>query len=78
MDRLSAMPANRDVILPLGDGEPVGWVLPLWRLFHPRSRGLLQQMADGRLVRPVAMHEQLHDRLTKELIKRQLIGSVEI
>ena len=61
-----------DNIWNIGAGIVIG------RRCRPRSGGLLQQMVDGRLVGSVAMHEQLHDRLRKELIKRRLIGSVEI
>jgi hypothetical protein len=38
---------------------------------------LLQQIADGRFIRPVALHEQLHDRFRQQLIKRRLTGSTE-
>jgi hypothetical protein len=44
---------------------------------QPRGRGLLQQMADGRFLRPVPTHEQLHDRFGQDLIKRRLIASAE-
>src|SRR6266446_3442172 len=41
---------------------------------RPGGRGLLQQIADGRFVRLVAMHKLLHDRLSQELIKGRLVG----
>jgi hypothetical protein len=54
------------------------WIIRVGIILGPRCRpdvrDLLQQMADGRFVRPVATHELLHDRLGQELIKPRLVG----
>ena len=57
------------------------WIIRAGIILGPRrrlrGRGLLHQPADGRFVRPVSKHEQLHDRFGQELIKRRLGGSAD-